>query len=155
MCEEVCEQARAIRSTFRKCDLQNHSVISFASRNLTSFLQPKKGNLCNKTNCAFCEAGNGTDCWSKELVYKIQCVHCNSFYIGETKRSMRSRLREHISTASSLVYQHLKTHSSHTSMSDIRWAVLHSSLQNWRLRCQVEMSEIRSQRPDIKFISGR
>ena len=145
------EQARAIRTTLRKCGLQDHLIVSFASRNLASHLKPRKHKACPKENCSFCAAGRGTDCWTKECVYKIECSHCNAFYIGETKRTIRSRVREHISMDTSLVFQHIKSHSSHPAVSDIAWSIVHRGLGNWALRRRVELSEIENQGPDINI----
>jgi len=33
----------------------------------------------------------------KEVVYKIDCLNCNSSYVGQTKRQFKTRLKEHIS----------------------------------------------------------
>jgi len=33
----------------------------------------------------------------KEVVYKINCLNCNSSYVGQTKRQFKTRLKEHIS----------------------------------------------------------
>ena len=145
------QQARAVRSTLRKCGLHDHLTVSFVSRNLASLLKPRKLKACPKTNCIYCTAGGGTDCWSKECVYKIKCSHCSSFYIGETKRTMRSRLREHISSDNSLVFQHLRFHSSLPSLSDIEWNIVHFGLPHWSLRRRVELSEITNQDPDINI----
>ena len=30
-----------------------------------------------------------------EIVYEIDCVHCNSCYIGQTKRHLETRIKEH------------------------------------------------------------
>ena len=30
------------------------------------------------------------------IVYKISCLDCNSFYIGETKRHLHTRIQEHM-----------------------------------------------------------
>ena len=142
------QQARAIRSSARKCGLTQHMSLNFYSKTLAGILKPKKEKLCTKTNCKFCEAGQG-DCWTKECVYLIKCLTCDSFYIGETKRTMRSRLREHMSSESSLVHEHLKSHSRSPKLDDIRWNVLHARLDNWSLRRRVELSEIQKRNPDI------
>ena len=144
------QQVRAIRSTVRKCGLQDHLQVSFSSRTLAQILKPTKERACVKSNCKFCDSGNG-DCWIKECVYLISCRSCESFYIGETKRTMRSRLREHLSSGSSLVHEHLKTHSQSPTLDDIHWNVLHVGLANWALRRRVELNEIHARSPDINI----
>lgn len=37
------------------------------------------------------------DCQSKNLIYMIECTKCNMKYIGETQRSLRERLYNHLS----------------------------------------------------------
>lgn len=144
------QQVRAIRSSVRKCGLTDHLNVNFYSRTLADILKPRRARQCMKTNCKFCEAGQG-DCWTKECVYIIRCLACNSFYIGETKRTMRSRLREHLTSESSLVHEHLRLHSLTPTLSDIRWDVLHGRLKNWSLRRRVELSEIHKRNPDINI----
>jgi len=32
------------------------------------------------------------------IVYKFQCKNCDAFYVGQTKRQLNTRLKEHITT---------------------------------------------------------
>ena len=45
------QQTRAIRSTLRKCGLQDYLTVSFSSRNIASFLKPRRKKTCPKENC--------------------------------------------------------------------------------------------------------
>ena len=38
-----------------------------------------------------------SSCNSRECIYIIKCNKCNHFYVGETKRTIKERLSEHIS----------------------------------------------------------
>ena len=145
------QQARDIRGTVRKCGLQDHIAINFYSRTLSQVLKPRYAKNCPKVNCAFCEAGDETDCWIKECVYRIDCRHCDSFYVGETKRTIRSRLREHLTSDTSLVHEHLLRHTAVPSLSDIHWCLLHRGLGGWQLRRRVELSAIQKLNPDINI----
>lgn len=55
--------------------------------------------LCKLKNCNVCKYNRSDcdyDCDSKEAVYQIQCKNCLKKYIGSTKRSIRTRIREHL-----------------------------------------------------------
>ena len=60
-----------------------------------SALNPPECPSGNKT-CYACEAGVEGECTTKNVVYHIKCVLCNSDYIGETKRPLRLRFNEHL-----------------------------------------------------------
>ena len=58
---------------------------------------PGGGRQCN---C--CEAGLRGKCHTKNVIYRMDCTLCasdESFYIGETRRSVRLRYNEHIRDA--------------------------------------------------------
>ena len=138
---------REIRRTLHKCNLNNHVCVSFKSRNLCSILRKSDERTCK---CKFCvkNIGKGS-CYSKNVVYRIECTICKAFYIGETTRTMRSRLREHLSVPTSNVFEHLLQHHVIPDAQFIGWTVLHSGLPNLDIRRRVETSEIHSQRPTI------
>ena len=52
---------------------------------------------CTYEQCIYCpQSDDGQMCLTKHCAYFIQCNLCSSSYIGETKRTIRSRLREHL-----------------------------------------------------------
>ena len=58
---------------------------------------PGGGRVCNA-----CTAGLKGSCHSKNVIYRIDCLACEdgeSFYIGETRRSVRLRFNEHLRDA--------------------------------------------------------
>ena len=58
---------------------------------------PGWGRTCNT-----CTAGLRGSCHKKNVVYRIDCLECGegeSFYIGETRRSVRLRFNEHVRDA--------------------------------------------------------
>jgi len=135
------------RALFRT-GLNDFLTVSFKSNSLSSILKPKHFN-CVYNKCAFCSSSSGRLCLTKHCVYFIQCNLCSSFYIGETKRTMRTRLSEHVNSNSSLVFQHLAQHGSLPHISLISWKILHRAIMNTDLRRQIECREIRDRQPDI------
>ena len=64
----------------------------------------------------------GKKCLMKSVLYKIKCKHCFSFYIGETARTIGSRIKEHV--RSQTVFYHLKTHVNNpTKENCIEWKI--------------------------------
>jgi hypothetical protein len=39
---------------------------------------------------------NKADCKSTHIIYIIICIKCNLFYVGETEKSLETRIRQHI-----------------------------------------------------------
>ena len=52
---------------------------------------------CNITNCIICPLLDSTkyDCTVRGCIYKVTCISCCMFYVGETYREVRDRLLEH------------------------------------------------------------
>ena len=50
------------------------------------------------------------NCFRKHVVYKISCLICNAVYIGQTGRTIRSRILEHGKSPDSHVRSHMQTH---------------------------------------------
>ena len=79
-----------------------------SSNNITST------NRCNKTSCQYCQVidmsgritsvvthksyntRSNVTCRSNNLVYGLCCTQCGKHYVGQTKRPLVERLREHI-----------------------------------------------------------
>ena len=144
------KQVQEVRNSLRRCNLSNFLSISFKSATLSSILRPKYFNTCKFVNCKYClQADRGESCMTKFVVYIVKCVLCSSFYVGESARTVRSRLREHVSVGSSHVFQHLLSHSARPCLESIHWSILHSGLRHTDTRLAVEINEIRSRRPDL------
>ena len=113
------------------------------------FKAPKDKQLC-PNNCDTCSAAKvAKRCFVKNCVYKIDCRHCHHIYIGESSRTIGSRLKEHIRMQKQTVYVHLATHKKSPSLSDISWEVLHSHIQAFNTRKIVEALEIRKHENNI------
>ena len=44
----------------------------------------------------------------KNITYEIKCNECGDTYIGETHRTLRTRVKEHATTDTSEVYKHIE-----------------------------------------------
>ena len=99
-------QVREVQRSLKKCNLSDNLSVTFTSRKLLSYLKPKSDPTC-KQNCKFCASKTHYQtCQTKNIVYKIVCNLCREFNIGETSRTIQSRLKEHCKMRSSQVYQH-------------------------------------------------
>ena len=118
--------------------INNHSSIGRQ-------LQPERSHLRCPSNCRFCSCAvkPGT-CFSKFICYKITCSVCHATYIGETSRTMRSRLISHLSDGNSAVYRHLRSHNVNLAGSlPISWTILSSGVKHPNVRRSVEALHIR------------
>ena len=66
----------------------------------------------------------------KSVVYKIKCKYCNSVYIGETARTIGSRIKEQV--RSQTVYNHLKTHINNPTEDNCTMLKYFSQPIHWR-----------------------
>ena len=69
-------------------------------------------NMCRKKDCLYCklldktgivehkgrkeESKHNITCNSSNVIYCIECTKCNHRYVGQTKRKIKDRLREHL-----------------------------------------------------------
>ena len=120
---------------------------SFIYSSVKGLLQ-HKNKKCIRENCQYCDE---YDCSTKHCVYRINCKFCQAFYIGESKRTMRSRLSEHITQETSQVFQHLRTHHSIPMLDHIKWTIVHHNIFNTGTRRRVELSEINLKKPTINI----
>ena len=106
----------------------------------------KKRNLCTRMNCIYCKLLDRTgritcpynkrsyisrfnvNCNSNNLIYCLVCRSCNKIYVGQTKRSIRERAGEHLTSIRKkkrhlVVGRHYNT-PGHKGVSDIKIYVL-------------------------------
>ena len=80
----------------------------------------------------------------KHTVYRITCSCCGSIYIGETGRTVASRIKEHLQMKKQTVYTHLCSHNIEPPIeSSISWEILHSNIKSYHERKTIEALEIR------------
>ena len=88
-----------------------------------SFRKPRVPQKCD-TGCIACKTSlKPKTCFTKCVVYHITCNLCNKFYIGQTNRTIRSRILEHTKSPSSSVYKHMFNHNPH-SLCNFTWKIL-------------------------------
>ena len=85
------------------------------------------------------------------MVYHVKCDNCSADYVGETARSLNSRLKEHRRPASH-VGKHLKEHQ-HQFRED-QVAVLHQEA-SWFKRGVAEAIHIEKHTPTLNKDRGR
>ena len=80
----------------------------------------------------------------KNVVYEIKCVTYGTIYIGETGRTIGTRIKEHLTMEKQTVFKHKKR-----TANKITWRILHSNIRNDEERRYIEASEIQNQPEDI------
>ena len=92
---------------------------------LSIFRPPKEEQKCPKA-CETCTSTKKVNkCLSKNCMYIIECTHCHLVYIGETSRTVGSRIKEHVRMEKQTIYQHLVKHTNTPMLKDISWGILH------------------------------
>ena len=93
-------------------------------------------------NCIACvTAMNSGCCFTKYAVYLITCDLCSQHYIGETERTIRSRIIEHTKTKTSHVYAHMQSHGN-DHLSSFKWKIL-ATHPNTTTRLAIESINIK------------
>ena len=96
---------RQLTSLVRRTGLSDDLKLVFTSKSMKSIVRrPQTVKSCDVSNCQFCQScvsKSPISCQMKNIVYLITCNICNEKYVGESKRQIRTRLREHCSRANS------------------------------------------------------
>ena len=92
--EDLKRQTQAV---IKRTGISNTRVYYVNGRTSASvFKAPKDKQLC-PDNCDTCSAAKvAKRCLVKNCVDKIDCRHCHLIYIGESSRTIGSRLKEHM-----------------------------------------------------------
>jgi hypothetical protein len=99
-------------------------IIFTTERSLAWQFRPPHEKPACPVNCIACQtAERPATCFTKNVVYKVACSLCNAVYVGQTERTIRSRIQEHTKSSNSHVYQHMAAHSPASSTS-FRWRIL-------------------------------
>ena len=106
----------------------------------------KENILC--TPSCLCH-GKGL-CFMKNLVYQLSCNLCSQLYIGETSRTFRQRIYEHLSSESSFFYKHfIDVHGMLPDLSFVSSFILKRGFANTTERKISEKEFIKMRRPNI------
>ena len=64
--------------------------------------RPYDKRVCRFNKCRICPKiiTPNKDCSVKNIVYRVDCLLCQKFYLGETERTAHARLGEHLRYAS-------------------------------------------------------
>jgi hypothetical protein len=76
------------KNFFKKCNSDNNCICKFSMNNFHFFIDFEKNIKLPILS--------QSDCSSISCVYIIKCTLCNHFYIGETSREIKSRIKEHL-----------------------------------------------------------
>ena len=130
---------RRITAMVRRSGLHDKVRVIFTwPPTLSNLLKPARDKPRCPEHCITCNnSSRPNQCQVKACVYRITCNLCAAVYVGETGRSMATRLHEHRTRPSSLVFQHYAT-SHHTTPNDYTWCVLHPALSHTNHRRRVE-----------------
>ena len=96
-----------IKNLFKKFNY-NVQVANKSTNNIRQNLSktlPKFHHKCNKRKT--CPINGGPLCFKFNVIYKIKCKKCNSFYIGSTNEYLHDRVSQHLLNREGSLYLHL------------------------------------------------
>lgn len=136
---------RHIMKLVRDCDLLDKVRVIFQTEKpLCRRWRRKREKPVCEASCWSCQIAVKTGkCYWKHVVYQITCDICSKLYIGQTERTMRSRLREHVQSEESAVYQHSTIAHQTFPSETIHWKILEVERNN-SLRKSLESLYIKS-----------
>ena len=112
-------------------------------------------NQCLSNTCSYCTDGSYI-CGLRNTVYKLTCIGCGEFYIGESRRSLRERLNEHArafktsqSYPNGAFSKHRTLRHAMEAAPRLHVEILHKNIGNTAERKIREALEIRKQKPPI------
>jgi hypothetical protein len=119
------QQLFAIKRLLRTTGMSDKIRLIFTTeRNLGWSFRPKREYVNCRDPCVACTTAiKPNQCYIKFAVYKIECNLCNAIYIGQTIRTMRSRINEHCTDKKSFVYVHMLSHGNNNN-NKFKWSIL-------------------------------
>jgi len=129
-----------VRRLIRRANLPFKIRVSFIQPpNLANLLKPSINLSCGSN----CICSNSNICNTKNCVYIIKCLKCNNEYCGETSRTIRSRIKDHLSQSHSNVYKHFQLiHNILPSLPEISFKILEKNFVNTLHRQAAEKRHI-------------
>ena len=111
---------------------------------------------CERANCQIC--GEHKVCQEKYVVYKVVCLSCHEFYIGETSRPLHKRMEEHLRSlrspqnyADNPFSRHRTLRHAQESPPQLRVSILHRNVVDPVERRIREALEIKQHNPPINI----
>jgi len=123
-----------ISEKFKKISKKHDLKLAYSSVNsLNKFITTGKDKLNSLGSC--------------DVVYKINCQDCNASYVGQTKRLLKTRIKEHVndikkSGSPSVISNHRLSHNHEFDWEGVRTL---DSEQSWNKRIVSEMIHIKRQ----------
>ena len=106
---------------------------------------PPREKLNCLDDCETCKlAIKPNRCLTKNVVYEIMDLTCETMYIRETERTTGLRIKEHLTMDKQMVYIHLKSHKNSIRKDlAITWKTLHANIRNHGEQKYIEALEIK------------
>ena len=141
------EFKRRALSVVRRSGIDNVRIHFMNGKPSSRVFAPPKEKANCPPQCELCTLATRPNlCRKKNVVYAITCSHCQAVYIGETGRTIGSRVKEHLSMKGQTVYKHIQTHGTPSrDQSTITWAIIHDNIPNQAERRCIEAFEIKKQ----------
>ena len=120
-----------LQNVLKRLDLQSKVRFYFSkTHSLRSIFSPHKEKISCDVNCHICPMCERENiCLKKNLIYFIKCSLCDSVYIGETKRFLKTRINEHLKNNTSAVFRHhSEHHQTHNIFNIFSIRILHDNL---------------------------
>ena len=148
--EDYKRRAMAI---VRRSGIKNVKICFLNGKPLSKVFSAPKDRMNCPEECKTCKSAKDlNNCFKKNVVYEKCCSHCGSLYVGETGRTIGSRIKEHLKMNKQTVYKHIMNHKrvkEQPSYSDITWKIIYGNIQNHRQRKCIEAMEIQKHSGNI------
>ena len=100
-------------------------VVFTSERPLSKAFRPKFQPHACPSGCLACATSEKPhSCFRKCVVYKVSCSKCSAIYIGQTERTIRSHILEHIKREDSCVRQHMLSHGDLAHVKCFTWCII-------------------------------
>ena len=143
------EYKRRALSVINRSRLNNVKIQFMNGRPLSKVFAPPKNKQDCPRGCETCKLSTKPNCClTKNVVYEIRCSTCGAAYIGETSRTIGTRIKEHLTMEKQTVFKHLLLHKKHKE-NKIIWKILHSNVRNDEERRCIEACEIQNYKQRI------
>ena len=149
------EYKRRVTSVIRRSGINNVKACFVNGKPLSKvFIAPKRQINCS-SECETCKsATKPNQCFRKNVIYEIKCLHYGIQYIGETGRTIGSRIKEHLSMDKQTVFKHIMSHKRRNKQDkpnsdDITWRIIYKNIKYQGERRCIEAIEIQKHSTNI------